>query len=356
VGLAVGALLVLGPAAPAGAVNGAFFGIVPTNSPSAEEFEAMGQANVGTVRFQIDWRDVQPTEGGPYNWSGTDAQVTNAALNGVELLPFVYGTPGYASGGSREPPLGSDEAKEAWMKFVTAAAERYGPDGAFWDEFTAANPGVRPRPFRWLQIWNEQNSPAYYHPKPSVKEYAELVRISDQALGDAGSGIRTVLGGMFGTPQRDKGIFAWKYLKRLFKKNGIKRRVDAVALHPYSPNLAGVKAQIRLARKKLRKTGAGKVPIWITELGWGSAGTNGHSLIKSRAGQKKMLRKSFNLILDRRGKWKIRRLMWFTWRDPANPTDPVGVVCTWCASAGLFDREGDPKPALDQFRRFAGAS
>ena len=98
------------------------------------------------------------------------------------------------------------------------------------------------------------------------------------------------------------------------------------------------------------------MPIWITEIGWGSAGTPGQPLSKSPKGQKKLLRKSFNLLLDRRGKWKIRRVVWFTWRDPPDGTDPVGVVCGWCGSAGLLEVDRDPKPAFNQFRRFAGAS
>lgn len=354
--VATAALLV--PASPATAVSREFFGVVPANTPTTGEFDAMGAARAGTYRFQLDWSNVQPNQGGPFHFSGIDERVGNAAANGIEPLPFLYGSPGYAAGSNREPPLGSAEARQGWKGFVGEVVDRYGPGGEYWTDpalFPAQHPGADPRPIKAVQIWNEQNSPSYYHPKPSVKEYAKLVEISDEAIESANGSVNLVLGGMFGTPSRNKGIYSWKYLKRLYKRNGMKKRVDAVALHPYSPNLAGIEAQIELALEKIKKAGGGRPPLWITELGWGSAGTNGHGLIKSPSGQRRMLQKSFNLLLDKKGKWKVRRLLWFSWRDPDDPSDATGVVCTWCASAGLLERDQTPKPAFDGFKSFTGA-
>ena len=351
--LAAAVLLVA--ASPAGAVSRPFFGIAVSNHTEPADFQTMGDARVGTFRFQLDWANIQPTEGGPYDWSAVDPLVEGAALNGIELLPILYGTPGYASGAHREPPLGSSADKRAWQDFVAAVVERYGAEGEFWQTFEPQNPGVGPQPVEALQIWNEQNSPTYFEPKPSVKKYAELVRISDEAIASVDPSVDVVLGGMFGTPSRNKGIFSWKFLKRLYEVNGAEGHFDAVALHPYSPNLAGIKAQIQLAREKIKRAGGRRTPIWITEIGWGSAGTHGQPLNKSPKGQKKMLKKSFNLLLDRRGKWKIKRVMWFTWLDAGDGSDPVGVVCGWCGSAGLLESDRTPKPSFDQFRSFTGA-
>jgi hypothetical protein len=342
-------------ASPAGAVSREFFGIVSAGSPEAQDFQAMGEARVGTYRLQLDWAAVQPTEGAPYDWSSIDAEVESAAANGISLLPVAHGTPAFASGDHREPPLGSSESKQAWQDFLGAAVERYGPQGDFWGSFVVEHPGVAPQPITAWQIWNEQNSPTYYEPKPSPKQYAELLRISDEAIGTVDPAADIVLGGMFGTPSRNKGIFSWRFLKRLYQMNGARSHFDVVALHPYSPNLAGIKAQIELAREKIKKAGDGRTPTWITELGWGSAGTKGQPLSKSRKGQKRMLRKSFNLLLRRRGNWKIERLFWFSWRDVVGE-DVVGVVCGWCGSAGLLEADRDPKPSFDAYRRFTGAS
>jgi hypothetical protein len=207
-----------------------------------------------------------------------------------------------------------------------------------------------------LQTWNEQNSPTFYKPKPSPKQYAKLLKLTNQGLDAAGSSVDVVLGGMFGTPRRNQGIYSWKFLKRLYKVKGAKKLFDVVALHPYSPNLNGIEAQIELARKQMKKANDRGTPVFVTELGWGSAGTNDHPLIKSEQGQGKMLRKSFDLLLDQRAKWKIKRILWFAWRDPDTEEDVVGGVCHWCGSAGLHDVDLNPRPSLDQFRKFTGAS
>ena len=340
----------------ANAVSDEFFGIVPAQRPASNEFQTMGQAGVGTYRFHLNWARIQPTEGGAYDWSATDEEVASAARNGIRTLPFIFGSPDYVASAHLEPPLGSTESKEAWKRFLGEAAARYGPGGTFWEEFAVSDPGVEPQPVTAWQIWNEQNSPSFFEPKPSPRKYAELLKISDDAISAENPDAEIVLGGMFGTPSRNRGIFSWKFLKRLYRVKGVASRFDAVALHPYSPNLFGIKAQIELARKQMRRAGDGRTPIWITELGWGSGGTNGSDLIKSRAGQKKMLRKSFNLILDRRGKWKIRHLLWFAWRDPDEPEDATGVICGWCATAGLLNRDLKTKPSFDQFRKITGAS
>ena len=46
----------------------------------------------------------------------------------------------------------------------------------------------------------------------------------------------------------------------------------------------------------------------------------------------------------------MRGALWYTWRDPANP---VGL-CGWCASAGLFDNDLDPKPAWRAYTELTG--
>jgi hypothetical protein len=355
--VAIAALLV--PVSSAGAVGRDFFGVVPAEMPEQEEFQTMGDGQVGTYRFQLSWANVQPTEDGAFDWSASDSVIGNAAANGIEVLPFAYGTPSYAGATKRTPPIGSPEHKQGWKDFLIAAAERYGPAGEYWTDpllFALEHPGAAPHPIRAWQILNEQNSPTFYEPKPSVKGYAKLLEISDEALSSVDSGARIVLGGMFGTPSPKKAIYAWKYLKRLYKVKGAKRHFDAIALHPYSPNLNGIEAQIELAREKVKKAGGGRPPIWITEIGWGSAGIKGHALVKSPAGQKRMLRKSFRLLSKkRRGKWKIRRLLWFAWSDPASPDDSSGTAtCVWCASAGLFDHDLAEKPSWAQFLKFTG--
>lgn len=354
-GTAIAAAVLLLSASPAGAVSRPFFGVVNSDHLEAVDFRMMGEARVGTVRFQLAWSQVQPTQGGPYDWSSVDAQVEGAALNGIEPFPVLYGTPDYASRSDKEPPLGSNEDKRAWKEFVAAVVERYGAGGKFWQTFELRHPGVERQPVEALQIWNEQNSPSFYEPRPSPRRYAELLRISDKAVRSADPGVDVVLGGMFATPSPKKAISSWRFLKRLYKIQGVERHFDAVALHPYSPNLAGIRVQLERARKRVKKAGDARTPTWITEIGWGSAQLSGFGLSTSPKGQKKMLRKSFDLLLDRRRRWKVRRVMWFSWADPVLDADVVGVICGWCGSAGLLRTNRNPKPSFNKFRSFTEA-
>jgi hypothetical protein len=97
------------------------------------------------------------------------------------------------------------------------------------------------------------------------------------------------------------------------------------------------------------KNGAQNKPIWLTEVGWGSKHGHGN-LNKGKSGQAKLLKKSFQLTLEKRHKWGIDRLLWFDWRDPPKG-GPVG--CSFCPSAGLLGSNAAPKPSYRVFKRFA---
>jgi hypothetical protein len=92
-------------------------------------------------------------------------------------------------------------------------------------------------------------------------------------------------------------------------------------------------------------------PLWITELGWGSATPADGYANLGPAGQASMLTRSFTLILGQRSAWNVQRLYWFNWRDPA-PGSHFEDLCLRCASAGLLTYDRVPKPAFDAFVAF----
>jgi hypothetical protein len=66
-----------------------------------------------------------------------------------------------------------------------------------------------------------------------------------------------------------------------------------------------------------------------------------------------MLRKSFKLLNSKR-EWKIGAIIWFDWRDPGEFVD--GCTSPFCLSAGLFDEDGNPKPAWNAYTSFTGGT
>ena len=221
----------------------------------------------GRHRDAADPRHLAPgrAEAGrrPYDWSTIDYQVYNAALVGAEVMPFLYSSPKWAVSGcttatkcqSVPPTSSSTRSSTARTSCATSSALRRQRD-VLERHHRPVRPAVQPG-----------------HAVPDL-ERAELADVLEQAV-DASQYAQLVktpttrsrrarprrqgvlLAGLFGTPQGDgasKNVM-WKYLARLYKTPGISDSFDAVALHPYSPDINGLKFQLNKARKILDKHG-----------------------------------------------------------------------------------------------------
>jgi hypothetical protein len=355
------ALLAATPAAVAAtAPFPEFFGISPATELDRAEAERIGGSGAGTLRLPVYWPAIEPdppedggglipplpgAETGSKHWGELDAQVERAAHAGLRVLPFVYGSPDWVASDPARPPLGSEEARAAWRDLLAELVRRYGPNGEFW----AANPTVPATPITDWQIANEPNSELFWKPAPAPAEYAELVRISSEAIRAQDPTAAVVLAGMFGTPA--SGIAAWDFLEDLYAVPGIAESFDAYALHPYAPNLRGLEAQVDLTRKVLKANGERNLPLLVTEIGWPTAGPQGFNMVKSEQAQKRLLTQAFRLLLEERRRWRLERVIWYTWRD-----NDVQPSCSVCRYSGLFTADLQPKPAWAKFARFAGGS
>ncbi len=347
------ALIVLVSAADASALPRKFWGIFPFDLPTTEETGLMRESGIGISRVQFDWRSIEPQPPNvfgqhDYRWAATDAWVGNLARGGIAAHALVLGSPGYLTESNAHTPLQAQGGGGYWRHYVRAVVARYGRGGEFW----TANPTIPHRPIKVFQIWNEQNSSARYKPKPKPTEYADLVRIAESEIHAADPKARVVLGGMFGTPNSlDKGdgsVPAWDFLKQLYAIDGFKSRFDAVAVHPYAPDLRGVRYQLRMIRRAMKKAHDGATPIEVTELGWSSGKPGTFFFFKGRKGQAKMLDESFKLLLKKRRKWNIERLMWISWRDTERFKG-----CGYCEKFGLLREDLSPKPSFHDYVRYA---
>ncbi len=355
------ALVSLALPAPTGANARAprsFFGVSPQSAPSDRDFERMQTAKVGTLRFGMHWAGIEPAAGS-YDWSGPDAVVKRAAEGGIRALPFLSGTPDWVAELDRHrcarrncaPYLPSGKAAlAAWSGFVDAAVRRYGPEGGFWPE----NPTVPKLPITVWQIWNEQNSPTFYKPRPEPRGYAKLLDASHRAIRAADPGAATILGGMFGTPLggRKPGLASWEFLHQLYDVEGVRRDFDGVAPHPYASSFEKVLRQIRLLRREMKAAHDRSAGLWITELGWASGG-DANPLNKGRRGQARQLTKAFEYLIRKRTQMHVKTVDWYSWRDH---NDPDAGLCEWCPQSGLLEEDYRAKPSLDAFTRFTGGS
>jgi polysaccharide biosynthesis protein PslG len=354
------ALLAASAASASARAPRGFFGVTPQASLSVKDFDLMGDARVGTLRFELRWAGIDPSSApGDYDWTGADYVIGQAARNRVTTLPFFYSTPDWVAKrdgtcrrdcGPFAPRNGA--ARKAWKEFVKAAVERYGRGGDFWAE----HPEIPAEPVRAWQVWNEQNSPSFYKPRPDVKDYAKLLRAASQAITGVDRRAEIVLGGMFSTPRqgRKPAIAAWKYLNKLYRVKGSKTTFDGVAPHPYAAKFKGgnktVLRQLDLFRRAMRRGGDGNADLWITEIGWASE-KGGNPLNRGPRGQANRLEQAFKYFVRKRRKLNIENVTWYSWRD--NLAADIGL-CAWCPQSGLLEEDYDGKPSLRAFERFTG--
>jgi hypothetical protein len=311
--------------APA-AEAGSFHGVVAQGGLRDVDYSRMDRGKVGTLRVRVGWRNIQPTAGaspGSWDWANLDGIMEAAAENGVRVLPAFTGP---SPRGAKTPPT-NKASRKGFARFVGAVADRYGGRlGAY-------------------QIYNEQNGPAFWRARPNPRKYGKLLKAAAKKITRNDRRSEIVLGGMFGTPSGPGAINSWNYLKRLYNVRGVKRAFDTIAIHPYSPNLRGIRYQVRKIRSAARSHGDSRAKLRITEFGWGSSRHG--NLNVGRKGQARMLKKSFRLFERKRHAWKIKGVNWFSWQD-----DRSGV-CSFCRSAGLFTQARKPKPSWAAFKRVA---
>jgi hypothetical protein len=336
-----------------------FFGVSPQTNMEGEDFAQLADAGAGTVRVVFDWAAIQREAGscqsrspdGVCDWRKLDYVVGDAAAHGIRVMAVLGGVPDFTYEGETSvgeprvvrPPIRGEDL-EAWKDFVAAAVARYGRGGAFWEDFRKLTGEPGPPIHTW-QIWNEPNAERYWPPRPDAAEYAILVAGSAEAIRAADPKAEIVLGGMFGT----SAVRSDAYLEDLYAVDGIEERFDAVAIHPYSPDIDGIEVQARWLREVAHEAGDPEVGLWVTELGWSSA-EGGHPLAQGEEHQAELLTSAFDLLESHRREWNVRGVIWFAWQDRTD-----AAVCDFCENAGLFDAEGEPKPAWSSFASAVGA-
>jgi hypothetical protein len=338
-------LWLLVPSTPAMA-RSEFFGIVQGPTLDGRDLQGMASARVRTSRFVLKWGWVQPRRG-YFDWRSADAFIGALASRGIRVVPALWGNPPWVYGSPARPPLDRPEAVLAWRTFLRALVARYGAGGSYWRNGYRQRFGAdaNPLPIHSWQIWNEPNLHKYFAPIPSARTYARLLTISHDAIQSRDPHARIVLAGMPGHGD----VKAWDFLNRLYAVPGIKNKFDAAALHPYASNLLRHRQQIERFRAVMRNRLDQATPLWLTELGWGSAPPDRFGINKGLAGQAQLLSDSLRLVLSRRQAWNVERLFWFHWRDPS-PFQASG--CSFCGSSGLLRYGNTPKPALRAFRGF----
>jgi aryl-phospho-beta-D-glucosidase BglC (GH1 family) len=325
----------LAPAA-AQALPSTFFGIAPQTPLTEADTSYMRAARIGAVRWPINWATVQPTAKGGYDWSSVDPAVEAARKRGLQVLPFIYGTPSWIAPQQTTLPIDNARAMRAWLAFVRAAVQRYRPEGVH----------------MW-QVWNEANFFYFAYPA-SPSRYARLLEPTYTEIKKDDPSATVILSGLFGNPDQggSKGMDATKFLSALYRVPGIKGYFDGVALHPYAFHVDDLEALTEEMREVVVENHDPSAALYITEMGWGSQNDpNVVAFEQGIQGQARELRKAYRFLIANRLRLNLQGTYWYSWKD-----NPEYTACNFCDSVGLF-RAGSgfkPKPAWKAFVALTG--
>jgi hypothetical protein len=225
----------------------------------------MQRQGIGVVRFDALWDTAEPVA--PvgarhhYDWSQFDAIAAHLARHRLRWLPVV----GYSAPWASQPP-GERFAppREAdYAAYAAAFAARYGPGGAFW----RAHADLPALPVTMVELWNEPDTKRFWSAE-DPQRFAALLAAATAAVKAGAPGVKVMLGGI--TPGGLGFLGAM-----LAAQPGLAGSLDAIGSHPYAPGVRGVLEHVSALRDALRSLGAGRLPIYVTELGWPTRGSSG---------------------------------------------------------------------------------
>jgi hypothetical protein len=341
-------LMVLLPAAmPAGArayLPPGFIGISPQNSGTPKDYRLMQEAGIYSVRLPLYWAAVEPENPAftERHWDAFDHEVKLAAEAGLEVFPFITASPKWVTALGIDLPVAKGWQRRAWGSFIRAVVHRYGPDGSFWAE----EDEIPYLPVHRWEIWNEENI-VTFATRPEPKRFATLIRIAGRVIHREAPGSQVILGGLFGRPlQIPPNVASGDYLSRFYRARNVKKYFDGVGLHPYVADARAMGAQLKNLRRIMRRHQDFGTPLYVTELGWGSA-SGPTRWQRGLWGQAYQLSKSFAMLSANRERWGVGGVWWYTWSDE-------GGSCVFCHSAGLLTAKREAKPAWYRFNEWTG--
>jgi polysaccharide biosynthesis protein PslG len=316
-----------------------FYGVMAADDPTSAEAARMEAGGVGTLRITLVWAWVQPDSSTEYDWAHYDQVIGDAARNGIQVLPTIYGSPSWAAVRQNYPPWGQGNV-EAFRAFASAAAQRYGANGIFW----AAHPEIPRLPVIWWQLWNEVSSSNFWDATPKAKEYVDLLRVFREGIKQGDPSGKILLAGLFPAPIAPNSIPFLPYLRALYKA-GARRLFDGAALHPYSTTPQIALQRVRAMRRLMTRYGDRRKPIWITEIGWPTAGLPGSATVSPEQ-QAIYLVNTYRKLAAARKRLKIAGVVWFSFRDMG------GWI--WFDHCGLLTTRLDPKLSWASFVSLTG--
>ncbi len=210
------------------------------------------------------WHHIEPTQG-TYDWTYTDAVVSQSVAAHVDPEMVVYGSPAWANGTSSstsnyylqvpQTPAAFATWVTQYAAFMSVAASRYNGQVKHWE------------------LWNEENQHFFWQPTPNVQNYLTWYQAVSSAILAACPSCTVAVGGMTGLTAGPASDYTGEAFLSALYAAGLKPQ--AVAIHPYSsygPTTTQAYqnsfSDIAVIHQIMVANGQATTPLWLTEWGW----------------------------------------------------------------------------------------
>lgn len=332
-------------------------------TPEQMQTEALLAAASGAslIGLDFEWRSIEP-QPGVFDWQKTDAALELARRYGLRLLPMLVYTPRWASSAAqapldyfRAPPADMN----AYRDFVYAVVARYKPYGL--SPLTADGYGIQD----WA-MWNEPNvNLPGAAPIPgafwsgSLEQYIQLLRAGYEGAHAADPACNVLNGALADVFWLEGSADLPNALQRFYDPNGdgdaadgARPYFDTLNIHLYqldAPDAAWYEGRLSAVERIMRRFGDGERAIWISETGYGTAGSPSGAPYVDEAAQARAVN-----MIARLGQAhpQVQRVLWWSLRDYYADTSAANEAME--AHYGLLHSDFSPKPAYWAFARLAG--
>ena len=351
-GLAVTCCVALALTAPAAAapLPGDFFGLAAPDSfdasPAFQQWLLGDQKAVGgqVMRQIFDWSRIEPARGS-YDWAPYDSFMTSTSQAGMDVLATVGWPAAWASRCPSGPnPWSCPPASYAdFGRFVAALIGRYGPEGSFW----TANPSLPKRPIEAWQLWNEPNLRGLWGGAPNAAEYSEMLKAAAPYIRAADPNAEIVSAGVPNS-YLSGAVPMTAYLEGMYAA-GAQGAFDTLGLHIYCETPACSIGLVESARSIMNAHGDEGAPIWVTEMGWASAG-RAYRFVTDLEGQAANIGELMGELVARHEELGVRGLVQYMWHDLSPQTNSTDSHWN---HVGLTYLDYTHKPAWTAYRSHA---
>lgn len=296
---------------------------------------AIERTGVKTIRVNLSWADYDGFfQQGFFPLRDLDRFVTALANHGLTMLPVPRGAPPRTRDSNLVECLDGDRsailesAFDDYGGFAAAIVERYGPNGLFW-QFYSATPY---HPVGQIEIWNEENWAPYWCPGPDPEAFAGLAAAGASAVHAMKPSVEVILGGLvtLRETQRNllggvKGMRTDEFLNRMVAaRPELPGLYDTVGVHLYGLTPAENLATLDWMRTVTNQAGFRNSKLAITEFGWNQLDFGGRQL--DFGGSRERIADNYMKFVAELGEGAgcqlsgIAAHSWFT--DQLNPLDP----------------------------------